>query len=137
MTYRRNDAGPVLRLRNRLDGSEALLVLAPLEPWESAAAARRLSGLHSLAPSSPGIGGLAEVDDGVLGWILRQHPGPRRDQVLDLVPARPQRLFAQPLADLEASLELADGPVVGEPGVAGVLAEQGFLFGCRFQADAV
>ena len=63
--------------------------------------------------------------------------GPRRDDALDLVPPGAQCLLRQPLSHLQAGLEFPDGLVVSEAGVAGVLAEQGFLFERWFQGDSV
>ena len=114
-----------------------LLVLASLEPRKAHPPARTLACLHLLPVLAPTLGGLAEVDDGVLGRVLRQLRSPRRDHPLDLVPPGPQRAFHQPLAHVKASPELAQRPVVGEPSIASVLAEQCFLLRRGLQGNAM
>ena len=73
----------------------------------------------------------------VLGGVLAQHRTPRRDDALDHIPARPQRLVGQPLANVQTGLELTHGPVVGEPRIAGVLAEQRLLLRCGLERQTM
>ena len=96
--------------------------------------------LASLQPApiiAPALGSLAEVNDGILHAVLGQPGSPRRDHALDLIPPWPQRTFVQPLAHVEASLELTHRPVVGETGVASMLTEQSLLLHSRLQCNAM
>ena len=45
----------------------------------------------------------------------------------------PERLFGQPLTNVQPDLELAHRPVVGEPRIADVLTEQRLLFRCGLE----
>ena len=102
-------------------------MLPAFEPGESHAASGRNAGLQPLAVSAPGFRRLAEVDDRVLGRVLGQRRRPGIDHRLDDVPPGPESPFRQPLANVQARLELADRPVVGEAGVASVLPEKRLL----------
>ena len=77
----------------------------------------------SPAVFAPSSGGLTEADDGVLGGILGQVPAPRGNVTIDLVPPWSEGTLAEPSAHIESGLELAQGPLVGEAGVARVLLE--------------
>ena len=70
---------------------------------------------------------LAKVHYGVLGRVLRQGSCPGGNELLGPVPAGPQAPVDQPLPHLKPCLKLTQGPVVGNPGIASVLDEPGFL----------
>ena len=115
---------------------EALLVLAPPEPGESHPPAVD-SGLPLPAVLPPAGGGLAEVDDGVLGGILGEALSPGSNDGFDHIPPGPEGPLREPFAHLQSGLELPHRPVVGETGIARVLPEQGLLLRGGPERDAV
>ncbi len=94
-------------------------------------------GSHRAAVLTPALGSLPEVNDGVLGRVLRQIRSPRSEHAFDLVPPGTQHALRQLLAHVKPTPEPNQHAVVGERGIASVLAEQRFLLGRGPEHDAV
>ena len=108
-------------------GAESLLVSAPLKAGEAHAAAgdavpTLVSGIVT------GLAGLPKVDNRVLGCVLSQNASPGGDDPLDRVPPGAEGAVGEPFAEI---------PVIGEPCVACILQEEGFLVGSWPEANPV